>query len=245
MESLKDLVNQMLIKNIAKSIYYRTIKRSLLQTFKLYRSSDEEDKFKHIMESLNYLRIAGDGGELLPQTYFEFGCHSGRTFSSAINSTKFLKMKNAKYFAFDSFEGLPDTTEADGYFEVGTFCTSEDTFKKIVMANTNVRLNHDSIITGFYEKSLITEHAQSLPQIGVVHIDVDLYSSTVSVLKYCKDRLVSGSVLLFDDYYCYNPDKPSGELRALNEFLGANKEFGVIPWKAYSTFGQSFFVKKL
>ena len=93
MESLKDLVNQMLIKNIAKSIYYRTIKRSLLQTFKLYRSSDEEDKFKHIMESLNYLRIAGDGGELLPQTYFEFGCHSGRTFSSAINSTKFLKMK--------------------------------------------------------------------------------------------------------------------------------------------------------
>lgn len=235
----------MLFKNIAKAVYFRTVKRKLFNSFQRYKSSDEDEKFKHIMESLNYLRVAGDGGNLLPQTYFEFGCHSGRTFSSAINSMNFLKMKNVQYYAFDSFEGLPETTEADGYFKAGTFCTSEDSFRKIVKASTNVELQSESIISGFYEHSLVTEYAESLPDIGVVHIDVDLYSSTVSVLEYCKSRLVSGSVLLFDDYYCYNPDKPSGELQALNEFLEANEDFGVIPWKAYSTFGQSFFVKKL
>ena len=232
------------IKNILKLLYYKIYRRRLLPSYEYYKSTDENDKFIHILEAINYLRIAGDNGNVLPQTYFEFGCHSARTFTAAINAYRFFRMSNFQTFAFDSFEGLPATNEDDGYFLQGTFSTSEKKFKQIVKSKTGVTLSPHQVISGFYEDSLSEKLASQLPQIGVLHVDVDLYSSTVEVLAFAKDLLVSGSIILFDDYYCYNPDKPAGELRALNEFLDSNTEFGIIPWKAYSTFGQSFFVKK-
>ena len=232
------------MKNFLKEVYFRFFKRKLKRSFYLYRSSDEDDKFKHLLECINYLRVAGDGGKLLPQTYFEFGCHSGRTFSAAINATKFLKMRDFACYAFDSFQGLPKTTEADGYFEEGTFYTSESSFRSIVRRTTGVNLATQNVIKGFYSQSLTEGLSNELPKIGVLHIDVDLYSSTVEVLDFSKDLLVNGSVILFDDYYCYSPNPPAGELRALEEFLERNPSYRVIPWKAYSTFGQSFFVSK-
>ena len=36
-----------------------------------------------------------------------------------------------------------------------------------------------------------------------------------------------------------------GERRAFSEFLQENLNISVEPWKAYSTFGQSFFVTKV
>ena len=232
------------VKNFVKNIYYHAFKRRLLSSYINYMASDENSKFTHILEAVNYLRIAGNNGKSLPQTYFEFGCHSGRTFSAALNAAKFLKMNDFKPFAFDSFQGLPKTSSADGYFKEGTFKTSEEKFLKTVKSSTGQLLPREQLIKGFYENSLTHELCGRLPQIGVLHIDVDLYSSTIEVLDFTKHLLVSGSIILFDDYYCYNPDKPAGELRALNEFLDSNTEFGIIPWKAYSTFGQSFFVKK-
>ena len=232
------------LRNILKNVYFNTINRKLLSSYKNYSFSDETAKFTHILEAINYLRIAGDDGNVLPQTYYEFGCHSGRTFSAAMNASKLLKMKNFKSFAFDSFQGLPETDDEDGYFKKGTFHTSEEKFKNIIKQSTGQVLGPEQVISGFYEKSLTPELCQRLPKIGALHIDVDLYSSTVEVLTFVRELLVSGSVILFDDYYCFNPDKPAGELRALNEFLEAHTEFGIIPWKAYSTFGQSFFIKK-
>ena len=75
------------IIGILKNIYYFAFKRKLFKIHKIYNLSDEKLKFAHILESINYLRIAGNNGELLPQTFFEFGCHSGRTFSNAVNSS--------------------------------------------------------------------------------------------------------------------------------------------------------------
>ncbi len=233
------------LKNILKNVYYNTVNRNLLSSYRNYTFSDESAKFTYILEAINYLRVAGDVGNVLPQTYYEFGCHSGRTFSAAINALKFLKMKNFKPFAFDSFQGLPETYDMDSYFKKGTFHTSEGKCKNIIKQSTGQVLGPEQVIRGFYEKSLTPELCQRLPKIGVLHVDVDLYSSTVEVLSFTRELLVSGSVILFDDYYCYNPDKPAGEMRALNEFLETNTDFGIIPWKAYSTFGQSFFVKKV
>ena len=42
--------------------------------------SDEINKYQYI-KAINYLRFAGANNRL-PHTYFEFGCHSGRTFSA-------------------------------------------------------------------------------------------------------------------------------------------------------------------
>jgi hypothetical protein len=216
----------------------------LLQSWYLYTQSDEINKFQHILESFNYLRIAG-ANDKLNNVFYEFGCHSGRTFSTAINSATYLKMKNVFFYAFDSFEGLPNTDKSDGFFEKGTFFTTKSDFKKIIKTRTGYKLKDKFIYKGFYEDVLSDDLQQKLPKVGIVHIDVDLYSSTIKVLNFIKPLLQHGTVILFDDWYCFINGNEGGEGLATKEFLEKNPEINLIPWKNYSTFGKSFFVELL
>ena len=155
-------------------------------------------------------------------------------------------MKNTKFYAFDSFQGLPQTKiEEDGIFETGSFFTSEVDFKKIVKKKTNLILEQKYIIKGFYSKSLTKELQSKMPKVGVVHIDVDLYTSAIEVLEFIKPLMVVGTVLLFDDWYCFPPGSNKGEVKAVNEFMKEHPSFKIEEWKAYSTFGKSFFVTAL
>jgi O-methyltransferase len=232
-------------KRFLKNVYYAFFDRFRHLSHKNYIFSDEKLKFTHILEGINYMRVAGNNGKDLPLTYFEFGCHSGRTFSAAINAAKYLKMHNCEFFAFDSFQGLPQTNEAvDGIFKTGEFSTSREDFIKIIKQKTKFNENDINIIEGFYETSLTGDLQSKMPKIGMLHIDVDLYSSTKDILKFAKPLLVNGSLVLFDDWYCFKPSIKNsyGEQKAVNEFLDINKNIKLLPWKAYSTFGQSFFV---
>ena len=68
-------------------------------SYQLYKKCDETDKFSHILESMNYIKVAGGNGTILPPVYFEFDCYSGRTFSAAINSVNNLQIKNFKFLS--------------------------------------------------------------------------------------------------------------------------------------------------
>jgi O-methyltransferase len=231
------------VSKSADSLHFSLTRPKQLSAKNDYRYSDERLKFLHLLECMNYIRVSRSAG--LPQVFFEFGCHSGRTFSAAINAAMYLNMSDAQFYAFDSFEGLPTTkTEEDGIFDTGSFCTSELDFLKIVKQNTGKKLEADHLIKGFYCDSLTEDLKTRMPKVGVAHIDVDLYSSTVDVLNFLKPLLMQGSVLVFDDWYCFPGGSLMGERRALTEFLDGNTDFSVEPWKAYSTFGQSFFVSQ-
>ena len=216
---------------------------TLREAAKAYARSDYALKTTHITEAINYLRVAGNSGSLLPQTYFEFGCHSGRTFSAAVNAGRFLKMDDLVCYAFDSFQGLPRTNKEDGYFKTGTFFTNRQDFVDIVFQKTRTAISEDQIIEGFYDTSLTPKLCGRLPNAGVIHIDVDLYSSTVLVLDFVAPLLVPGTLIIFDDWFSFPIKKESaGERRAFEEFLERNPQITAQPWKSYSTFGQSFFI---
>jgi O-methyltransferase len=203
-----------------------------------YRDSDEIEKFRHILEAINYLRVAQ-----MPLTLFEFGCHSGRTFSAALQAAAYLGVPLDAY-AFDSFRGLPETNEdEDGIFRTGSFATTREEFERIVARRTGVKLRPAQVVEGYYEDSLTSELAARLPsRVGMIHVDVDLYSSTRTVLTFAQPFLVNGTVLLFDDWFCFSPGRAMGERRAVQEFLAEHPRVRLIEWKAYSTFGMSFFV---
>jgi hypothetical protein len=156
-----------------------------------------------------------------------------------------LILRIASFFAFDSFEGLPETDKEDGYFEEGTFNTSEEDFKRIVKKNTGYKLSEENIIKGFYNNTLTDNLRETLPKVGIVHIDVDLYSSTIEVLNFIKPLLVKGSLLIFDDWYCFPGGSEAGERKAFMEFSNDNSGFEFEEWKNYSTFGKSIFVKEV
>jgi len=214
--------------NIAKNFDYQDYKSKelhILNCFRILQSQELKD---------------------LPKTYFEFGCHSGRTFSSAINSAKFLKISNFKFYAFDSFCGLPTTTEEDGsFFKTGDFFTSKNDFIKIVKRNTGIDSNNFNIFEGFYDKSLTDELSQALPKIGIVYIDCDLYSSTKSVLKFIKNHIINGSIIMLDDYYCSSKTGDiKGQRHAFDEFVKDENIYKFEHYKNFSDFGSIFFVTK-
>jgi O-methyltransferase len=244
MLTMLELLKRMMstsFRTTLKGVYLRVFDRHSYRAHREYRFTDEHLKFVHILEAINYTHIAE-----LPAVYFEFGCHSGRTFSAAVRAARYLKMKNAQFFAFDSFQGLPETSHAeDGYFKSGTFSTGVDEFHRLVRRLSGLSLDRKNIIEGFYEKSLTAQLQSNMPKAGVIHIDVDLYSSTVEVLKFIKPLMVVGTVLVFDDWYCFPPGTNKGEARALKEFCLENPSFAVEEWKTYSTFGKSFFVTRL
>jgi len=222
-------------------IYYNVVYRKQKLPRKWYLKTDEKFKYIHILEAVNYVKVAE-----LPNVFFEFGCHSGRTYSAALLASKYLKFE-LKNFAFDSFAGLPETQKnEDGIFKSGTFNTTKKDFIQIVKKKSGILLHDNQLIEGYYEKSLTDKLSERLPKsVGFVHIDVDLYSSTVTVLDFIKKFLVSGTVILFDDWYCFPPGKEMGERKALNEFLNKYPEIELEEWKNYSTFGKSFIVKKV
>jgi O-methyltransferase len=58
----------------------------------------------------------------------------------------------------------------------------------------------------------------------LIYVDCDLYSSTVPVLRFCKDFLQLGTVIVFDDWFCFYGDPDRGERRAWAEFCQANPD---------------------
>ena len=53
--------------------------------------------------------------------------------------------------------------------------------------------------------------------ISFVHIDCDTYEATTTILSLAKDRIVPGTVILFDEYFGYRGWRV-GEYKAWQEF---------------------------
>lgn len=157
--------------------------------------------------------------------YFEFGCHTGRTMRLAWDT--FHSLYEWTYVAFDSFEGLPEIDPADSMpvWKKGDHKTTETDFVNLLTEHGMPR-EKLKIVKGFYNESLTQAlRDELLPQkAAVIYIDCDLYSSTASALNFAKGFLQKGTILVFDDWFCFYGDPTKGERRAFAEFRERNPE---------------------
>jgi O-methyltransferase len=158
--------------------------------------------------------------------YLEFGVWEGRTFAAACYHSKERGLSMTSY-AFDSFAGLPENKEADatGYqmYKAGAYSCSEHEFLRNVR-RTGADMNRVITVPGWFQESLRPDNPRlaSLRKAAVVWVDCDLYSSTECVLKFLTKYLQHGSLLMFDDWFCYRADPNAGEQRAFREWLALN-----------------------
>jgi len=135
-----------------------------------------------LRETLEYgLKIAPSGGLAL-----EFGVWSGSTLriiASARGST-------GSVYGFDSFEGLPQAWRTG--FPAGSFPADE--LPDVPGAE---------LVVGLFSDTLPTFFAEHDGPVAFVHVDCDLYSSTVMVLEHVGPRLRPGSVIVFDEFFNY------------------------------------------
>jgi O-methyltransferase len=178
--------------------------------------------------------------------YAEFGTYTGRTFVESWRiAAKLGEAGRRRLLAFDSFEGLPEMDGIDdtGRWDPGDFGVSRRDFEAR-LRRAGVPRDHVHIVEGFYDSSLADPARIPLDAVSIAWVDCDLYSSTVPVLEFLTPRLAQGSILLFDDWFCFKGDAERGEQRACREWLERNPELSLIPWQTFSWAGQAFIVRR-
>jgi hypothetical protein len=71
---------------------------------------------------------------------------------------------------------------------------------------------------GWFNESLPPFLSANPGSAAFLHIDCDIYSSTVTILDCFKDRIVPGTIIVFDEYFNY-PNWKSHEHKAFEEFI--------------------------
>lgn len=197
-----------------------------------------------IERALRRIKEAGPRGD-----YYEFGLFRGYTFCFAQKAARAIGLSDMAFFGFDSFKGLPKPNGVDALtadFRQGDYaCTFEQVRSNLLVHGVDWSSTH--LIEGYYEDSLTRELKRSLGlrPAALVLIDCDLYHSTVKVVEFMEELFQEGTVLLFDDWNCFNRSDEMGERRAMREFLARNTGWHAEPLFDFGWHGQAFVMKKI
>jgi hypothetical protein len=141
-----------------------------------------------------------------PVDYLEFGVYQG---ASLRWWSEHITCSEARFYGFDCFEGLP---EAWGLVKKGTF----DTGRQVPKIDDRrvefvVGLFHDTVVP-FLQRAPLRRRK-------VIHMDADLYSSTLYVLALLSPCLEPGDVIIFDEFGSIR--MAQHEFRAFEDFVSA------------------------
>lgn len=130
----------------------------------------------------------------------EFGVAAGQSVNYIAD-----QIKDERIHGFDSFEGLPEAWTAT--YQKGHFAGA------LPIVRDNVDLH-----VGWFDKSLPNFLSENSGPVSYLHVDCDLYSSTATIFDLLSDRIVAGTVIVFDEYFNY-PTWRDHEHKAFMEFV--------------------------
>ncbi len=147
--------------------------------------------YDHVINSENL--------ENIKLNYLEFGVHEGTSFNWW---SERLINEECRFYGFDTFSGLPEDW---GPFKKGHF------------GGIDVPEHHDSrstFLQGLFQQTLIP-FLKDFDNNGrkIIHLDADLYSSTLYVLTILTPYIKSGDIILFDEF-----NVPIHEIKAFMEW---------------------------
>jgi hypothetical protein len=141
-----------------------------------------------------------------PIHYLEFGVAGGTSFAWWVKANHH---PGSRFFGFDTFEGLPEDWH---FFKKGAF-SFDIPFLEDERGTFIKGLFQDMLYT-FLDNYRKTADAQNV--IRVLHMDADLYSSTLFALTMMAPFLRNGDIVLFDEF-----NIPNHEFAAWSDFIKA------------------------
>ena len=180
--------------------------------YSLVRSVRKDNREPHFAQAME--RLVRDG---IPGDYLEFGVYRGSSFVTAYKLAQRYGLTQMRFFAFDSFCGLP--SGEDYNWAPGMYSCSKPRFLEITR-KAGVDLRKVVTVEGFYEESL-ARHAKdkcNISRAAMIHFDCDLYTSTALALDFVTDLIEQGTILVFDDWACFERSNQKGQRRAFWEW---------------------------
>lgn len=180
--------------------------------------------------------------------YCEFGLFKGYSFWKAQQEARKLGLP-CRFFGFDSFSGLPEIGAVDqtkrGEFRPGQYSCSQQQVTDYLNEAGGIDWQRTFLIPGYFERSLTPEliAMHDIRRVGVALIDCDLYSSTVDVLNFLRGLIDERTVLIMDDWNCFDADDNRGQRRAMREFLRTEPQWRLEPLLAYGAYSEAFIVR--
>lgn len=143
--------------------------------------------------------------------FAECGVYKGGT---ALLISRMLKDSKKMFYLFDSFQGLPPANnQYDNYYGDGYFSDASADDVRALLGGFQAFVE---IREGWIPETFVGLEDN---RFALVHIDVDLYQSALDCCAYFYPRVVSGGVLIFDEYAF---PAARGEKDAVDQFF-ANK----------------------
>ncbi len=155
--------------------------------------------------------------------YLEFGVGRGKSMRWI------APLVDGPVHGFDSFEGIQEHWNGN---PIGSFAQKK---RPKVPDNVLFHIGYfDATLPGFLE----TYEAP----VAFLHVDCDLYSSTVTIFDALGPRLQPGAIVLFDEYFNFHRWQQH-EFRAFQEFVGQSRV--KYEYIAFSVTGQQVTVRIL
>lgn len=125
---------------------------------------------------------------------------------------------NKKFYICDTFEGLPEGTEADrSVYTPNQYCCSLESVSEFLKDYQNL----------VYVKGLFPQSAQGVipedEKFAFAHIDVDLYEGTLQGIEYLYPRMIPGGVIISHDFATL-----TGVRKAMYDFLDNHPETSLV-----------------
>jgi hypothetical protein len=192
-------------------------------------------------------------GARVPGDIVEFGTMSGMTArhlaEAMLKCERDYQLPPRRLHMFDSFEGLPHSDASadidsphvqDGTWGVGTCkVLSEQGLREVCRAV--LPEERFSIYKGWFSATVAPINKNL--KFALLHVDCDLYQSTVDALRPLLERgqISKGAIILFDDWNCNSASNSFGERRAWEDL---SAEFKIVAESlgSYSWSGHRFIV---
>lgn len=180
-----------------------------------------EDKFEAAFQDISALTLVpmercfglwqlAHQAALQPGAFAEFGVYRGGTARMLARA-----FPDRTIHLFDTFAGMPQTDPRHDGHAAGDFAdTSLDAVSASLGDCPNVRFH-----PGFFPDS--TADVAADERFAFVHVDVDIYRSTLDALTFFYPRLMPGGIMVFDDWRRHNTQ---GVEAALTAFLADKPE---------------------
>jgi O-methyltransferase len=171
----------------------------------LHSCNDFYSEFNYDKRYKLYEHVLATEVPVQPILYLEFGVAAGHSIKWWVENQK---DPQSAFYGFDTFEGLPEDW---GSFKQGDM-TSGGKYPDI----RDIRC---TFVKGLFQDTLpgmLSKFNLESGRRKILHLDADLYSSTLFVLTTMAPYLKAGDILIFDEF-----NVPLHEFKALQDFESA------------------------